>query len=82
MSVLNNTMAPSATEEDYQLHRAVMIAQWEAEHDASAITDVRIDAVDLMSRIASYRSEVGTSTWGGRCSLVDEAFRRALGGGR
>lgn len=31
--------------------------------DDSAITDTRVDGVDLMLRVASYRSEVGTSSW-------------------
>lgn len=81
--VSNNTLAPSTSHEDFELRRAVMIAQWEAEHaeDVSPIAETRVDAVDLMSRIASFRLEVGTSTWSGRCSLVDEAFRRTLGGG-
>lgn len=31
--------------------------------DDTAVTDTRVDVVDLMLRVASHRTEVGTSSW-------------------
>lgn len=53
-------LGASASMEDYEIHAARMLA----EHDEESRIETRVDAVDLMSRVASYRSEVGVSKWG------------------